>query len=638
MLWRVPLLDPADPGSGNAPAQLFTGKKSIPLEIFVREDLQNRVDARLSDDAPSRVTIRRYELPGALIAKYFPDPFWKDFITNETVDLDPEKAASRRLEIDRLSSRRTLPVLVIEDRGTTGLNGPVNSRIPVKHEGDPLYHATNALTCFLRRNGRSGKTGKCLGVAGLGRHVYYKASEIATKLVYSLPSDSSIDRVDHLESIPPRPLFFGQSFQREQESRGPDGKQRFGSAYHHLTSPHPDADGFPMPFGLRDEEQSLVEAVRKELRLKSRADETGCSIVIPFPKAQFTDENFVKVIVREFALPILLGQLEVDVGHTAIRRANVGDLSDDEAVNGTNRFFAAALDPKARADVRVHVGELGVTLTGDLFDAASMAELAVRWKERQLVCLDFEVVYGPSGKQRGVARVAAQRCDAGTKGRGLVARGGLPLSSYSDSRSLKSWNGCTLLGTDPLGCLLRACETPSHDKWIHGDVDVGDCAHAEQLVRFVSTAHVQLVALLEGLETEDDLSVFADVLPGRGGRRSAEPIPSLSAPFSLALEQDRQTVKLTPSDGYDEPPGTKWKVVFVYDSILGSGRARKSFRHGEFDLGSVACRVTGGRVEARGECSLALVVSDPETFDLRMGPCGFSDWADVRLHAEREGS
>ncbi len=633
MLWRVPQLDPADPGSGNATAQLFTGKKSIPLEIFVREDLQNRVDARLSDEKPARVRIHRRELPGALIAKYFPDHFWKSITASETGDLEAERVAARLSQIEKLRRSQTLPVLVIEDRGTTGLNGPVNSKMPVKQVGLPLYHATNALTCFLRRNGSSGKTGKSLGSAGLGRIVYYKASEISTKLVYTLPSDMSFDRGDRLESVAPRPLFFGQSFQREQASRSADGKQSFASAYHHLTSALADVSGFPMPFGVCDEERQLVEAARQDFQLARANGESGCSIVIPYPKANLTDANFVKVIVREFALPILLGQLEVEVGDTTIRRGNVANLSDDEAVNGANQFFAAALDPRAQASVRVPFPRAGTAMTSDLFEAAAMAELSSRWKQRDLVKVDFEIEFGPRATQRGVARVALQRCESGTKGRALVARNGLPLSAYSDVRSLRPWNGSTMLGTDPLGCLLRACETPAHDRWIHGDIDPADCADPEQVVRFVSTAHLQLAALLDGLDTEDDLSVFADVLPGHGGK---PPTPPLVPPFSLGLAQDGQTVRLTIGNGYDSRPGTKWRIVIVYDSILGSSRARKSFRRGEFDLESVPCRVTGGRVEARSGCSVTLVVSDPEVFEFHIGPCGFSDWADVRLHAERE--
>jgi hypothetical protein len=636
--WRVPELDPADPGAGASTARLFEGRRDLPIHILVREDLQNRVDARAPGTQTAKVRISRYELPQKLIARYFPEQFQQDLKATEVIDMEPDRAARRQAELDQLFARPTFPVLVIEDFGTTGLNGPVNSRMPEKNPELPLYHPTNALTCFLRRNGRSGKTKYNLGSAGLGRHVYYKASEISAKLVFTVPADLYWDRNDHLEPIEPRSLFFGQSYQRELESRTSDGKQRFCSAYHHLTSEMPgdDSGGFPLPFGVRDEEADLVESVRKELRLHRKPTQPGLSIVIPFPKAHLTRDNFVRAIVREFAMPILLGQLQVDVDDVAIRADTVADLSDDEAVNETNRFLAAALRTDSSTEVTVPVDALAAPVSAGLFDKERLPALALSWRNRDMVRVDFRVEYGERPDQRGVARVAVQRCVSSAKGRGVVTRGGLPLSRYSDSKNARPWNGCTMLGTDKLSAVLRGSETASHDKWIPGDIDAADCACAEDLVRFVSTAHQGLARLLEGLDTEDDVSIFADVLPGRGGRRVVDSTPKQSSPFEVSLEDDGQTLRLVTNDDYDAPAGTRWNLVVVYDSILGAARARKSFRSSEFDLASAECRVSGGTAKPASGCSLSVSVADPDEFILRVGPCGFSDWADIRVLAERE--
>ncbi len=58
LAWKQPELDPADPGVGDAAVQLFEGLGQMRLEIHVREDLQNLVDARQEDhEGPIRARI-----------------------------------------------------------------------------------------------------------------------------------------------------------------------------------------------------------------------------------------------------------------------------------------------------------------------------------------------------------------------------------------------------------------------------------------------------------------------------------------------------------------------------------------------------------------------------------------------------
>lgn len=50
--WKWIELGPGNPEIGDAAAQLFEGRRQMRLEIFVREDLQNRVDARKDESGP----------------------------------------------------------------------------------------------------------------------------------------------------------------------------------------------------------------------------------------------------------------------------------------------------------------------------------------------------------------------------------------------------------------------------------------------------------------------------------------------------------------------------------------------------------------------------------------------------------
>jgi hypothetical protein len=628
--WKHTELKASDPGNGDAVAQLFDGRKQMRTEIFVREDLQNRVDARRDDfEGPVRVTIAFKTLPSKLIRKYFPIEFQEFYLRSETQSLKPEDKDRRTEEINNLFLSDEFPVLVIEDFYTTGLNGPINSLMPVKDSKSPLYHPTNALTCFFRRNGESGKSNKKLGSAGLGRHVYYKASRISSKLIYTVPTDLSRESDERLISLSPRALFFGQSFQRELAERI-DGKQRRFCSYHHLSGTF--EDEFPMPFGIDDAEASDVDQVRRDFRLERLSVEAGTSIIIPFPVNSLTAESLTNSIVRDFPMPILAGMLKVEIDRTLIDSKSIVGLSESPEVNEHNKFLKDALKAQPDAKVQVDIERLKKPFDEDLFDKAVLADLAREFNDNAPVCVEAQIRFGPRANQFGAVKIVVQKTTRGVKGRWLVARSGLVLSKYSD-RFTSNSNAMVLVQIDELGTLLREVENPAHTEWVPGDIQAHKCACADELIRFVTTAHKALTRILTNLDTEDDSSIFSDLVPK--GRRPSK--PSKKSPFVFELRDNGQSLLMHPAPPYDAEPGTVWRLAVVYDSVQGSGRARKGYRPGTFDLETAPLNLRGGEVRKRGACHLDVVVSEPDRFELQMGPCGFADWADIRIAAAELG-
>lgn len=636
--WIRPKLSADDPGAGGSTKQLFEGKNSVGSAIFVREDLQNRVDARREDvSGPVEVTIRKVALPSSLIRKYLPPSFQEGFIQTETQALAPDKAAAKAKKIKALFKARELPVLLIEDFGTTGLNGPINSKIPVKNSGDARYHPTNALTCFLRRNGRSGKSDKALGSAGLGRHVYYKGSAISTKFVYTVPTDQSREEKGGLKSIDPRPMFFGQSVQQELEEREADGQVCY-SGYLHLTAPKRIGD-FPTPFGLDDASEGVVEDAVRDFRLKRGPDEPGCSIVIPFPRETLEPDRLRAAIVKEFALPILSGDLVVEVQDGRIDDQTLIGMSEVEGVNEGNRFLQGALVEEPMTTVTIDESDLDRSLNSGDFDGAELKRLARAFHEGELVCVAVEVHYGSRPEQSGVLHVAAKKTPPGIGGRGVVARKGLLLTKPSEARFSKPQNSCVLMRADadgemdPLAALLRSVETPSHDDWIAEDIQEEDCAKPKALLDRVKSSHLDLVAILTNLDTEDDTSIFNDLLPSGSGFRVVDPPTGEPNPFSIRMPEGNEVLDITTASSYEGEGGEEWDVLVVLDSIQGAGRARRSFRQGTFDLRKATLEVAGGSAKVSSECLLQITVNDPAEFALHLRECGLPGWADVRVQA-----
>lgn len=635
MKWEVPISDGADPGAGASVAQLFEGQRSIRVDIFCREDLQNRVDAKANGNKSVSVRYSWRTLNPALITKYFPKEFQDRLVLTETSHLDPDQRAPREGEIRALFAGSNLPVLIIEDFGTTGLNGPVNKKTPVKDPKSPLYHQTNSLTCFFRRNGRSGKTEKQLGSAGLGRHVYYKASQVSSKLIYTVPTDLYRASATSLTPIAPHPLFFGQSFQHELELTRESGLDYTTSNYHHLSAGKEvpgDPQSLPMPFGLRDEDAGIVDAVREDFQLTRKPEESGTSIIIPFPPSNLTAENIAQTIAKEFPIPILKGELRVHVEGTKLDHDTLIGLSSDEKVNEANRFIKSVLDHQPDLEVSVSAEQLAGRLRKELIgDDAARQQLVQDWQAEKVVGVALRIQFGPKAEQVGTLRVFAKRVPAALKGRILVARGGLVLSSYSDVVFSRRYNAMAVVSQDDaLGKLLRSAEDASHRKWVAADI-LHECEHAEALIQFISHSADDLVNLIENLVDEIDYEIFADVLPSGGG-----PPPPRPDPFVITMPDPNRALIRTSSD-YDAKPKQRWMIELVYDSVNGPARARKSFRPGTFDLRTVKTHITKGSLIDTRENILTVQVDDAADFELEVGPCSFATWADIRMRTQMVG-
>ena len=636
LCWQRPRMDQNDPGAGGAAGHAFGSKSHVRVESFVREDLQNRVDAIRDDhDGPVRCVIRWLGLPKRLISKYFPEQFQDELVESTLSQVaNPVDREVREKKIRGLFASTSFHVLVIEDFGTTGLNGPVNSKIPVKEEGKPLYHPTNALTCFLRRNGRSGKTGKSLGGAGLGRHVYYMASEISAKLVYTVPTDVRVVRDRKLVDIVAEPMFFGQSLQNELE-RHVEGKEETYCGYLHLTAPE-SLDGFAVPYGVQGKGRDVADQARKDFRLVRKSGDPGCSIIIPFPKASISPESLRDTIVAEFALSILAGELEVELQEEMIDSESILELSSNDNVNTTNRFLMEARVARPDCQLRITPDQLGRELRAADIDGEVLTHLAERFQSEDLVCVEVEVCFNDSDEGRGVLTVAACKVPVGRKGRGIVARQGLAIRKYCGISYSDPQNSCVLIkDADRLSTLLKRSEPASHEMFVAGEIQPEECEDPKGLIERVTTLHKDLVSILAGLDSEEDDSIFSDLLSSGGGQEDDDDDDheSKADPFSMAMIDGDQVFKITPSAAYEAPPGAAWEVLVVLDSIQGAGRARRSFQAGSFDLRNAGIRASGGQAAATAACQLRVTIEDAQGFELEVGPCGFPEWADVRIQA-----
>lgn len=136
------------------------------LSILVRETVQNSWDARLSDNTTVRCTITGRTLTPAQV----------DFLRQVVLTEEPEQL---KLHEALSAARESTHVLIISDRGTTGLNGPIRADAPDDESGSRNF------VNFFFNIGQSKGQRLSGGTYGYGKSILYRISQLHTICVYT---------------------------------------------------------------------------------------------------------------------------------------------------------------------------------------------------------------------------------------------------------------------------------------------------------------------------------------------------------------------------------------------------------------------------------------------------------------------
>ena len=279
--WRFRRMHQSEMNIDPIEAEFFSTEALGSLaDALVREAIQNSLDARRPDQ---RLCLRiRFARPDESLRGDHRDRY--------LLGLDEHLRHSHSgLSLDALPDRREpLSFLAIEDFGTRGLQGdPAQS-----HDLDDS--ATDAprndFYFFWRNVGRSRKQASELGRWGLGKTVFQAASRINSFFALTVRAD---DR---------RRLLLGQSVLKIHTLRN----QRF--------YPYGYFGEFDEGFAMPAEDEQLLEQFARDFALR-RTDEPGLSVVLPFPDADITPETIVDSVLRHYFMPILAGDLSVEIDH-----------------------------------------------------------------------------------------------------------------------------------------------------------------------------------------------------------------------------------------------------------------------------------------------------------------------------------
>ncbi len=173
------IFDPAPPSGkrtgGSAAEYSFEGE----VDTLVREVVQNSLDARQSAETAVEIRFRLIELNNSALDRFLEGMRWGGLQDNLLAVPENRGGRSIRKAIEEMEADLRLRILVIEDRGTRGLEGTERRRSD---------NEKNSFCALVRDELYSDKEGEDAGGSfGLGKSVLWAYSSINTVLFASVP-------------------------------------------------------------------------------------------------------------------------------------------------------------------------------------------------------------------------------------------------------------------------------------------------------------------------------------------------------------------------------------------------------------------------------------------------------------------
>lgn len=281
-------------------------------QSLIREDVQNRLDARAIDTPPDKPVRIRYFLSTSGANG---DDKIKRWFSGLEEHCNSQQCLEGLFESSRDCFHKPFRYLTIECFNTTGLLGDP----AMFNEGKFAEEIKlNDFYWMFRNVGRSGKArlkGK-RGSWGIGKIVYHMASETMTYLCYSVTKD----RFTLMGKTQLVPHWIGEQ------------------AYHTegFLADYSKLPNVPMP--VEDIESDEAKQFAEDFGLKRTKNDCGTSTVVPFCVKDLTMAGLAKATIMSYLWEILKGrvrvEIETDTGEEDVV-LEVGSVKDD-----IERFFS----------------------------------------------------------------------------------------------------------------------------------------------------------------------------------------------------------------------------------------------------------------------------------------------------------
>lgn len=328
-----------------------------------------------------------------------------------------------------------VPVLVIEDFGTTGLTGSF----------DASNQEKSSFLAFWKRYGTSSKGDESGGRHGIGKSVVPSSSRVRAFFGVTRRHDDN------------RELMMGQVVLRPHriETGTYDSFGQF--------SPSSD-DEWALPY----EGQDVAQA-KADFQLE-RTDESGLSLIIPYPLAEINSSALVQAAVEHCFHQILSGHLRLEIDDVTLSKETL--LSAISSHNDPRLRAAAELSAevaKGKLDqFEPKEGALRSRLSIEHFHEDDLAAMRERYRKGETVAVRLPVEIRPkdSEAQIGAVFLYVRRAADASSARETYVRGRVTVPGQGRSLIGSSTLGLLVADYGPASRFLGDSEGVSHIKWV----------------------------------------------------------------------------------------------------------------------------------------------------------------------------
>lgn len=579
--WRFARMTPAEIHQNPVQGEFFSPEVDLP-DRFVRETIQNSLDAGI-DGQTVRVRFvfsgERNALQPDRAARYLDGLRQHVAAVVEAGGMstgasDAEDDEEESAAYDALACFTSpMEYLVVEDFGTRGLTGDIKANSDQERD--------NHFWGFFRSSGISPKGEDAAGSWGLGKWVFPDASIINAYLGMTQRKDEK------------NWLLMGMALLKSHHLG--EGEARTQYRYYGSFAAHSnkaDAEWFPLPVDSDDDPDDFILTALDDFGL-ARMENPGLSVIVPYPKDKLTPAAIARAVLTQYFLPIVRGDLTVEIAHpdeetrtidAASIEEEVGHIAlgrDDESPDSLRGAIDLARWAITREE-REHTALPARNLAGALGGRDDLDAIRERYEHGDRLAFRLTT----NARARSDARLTEtsfhlylERDDRLGMGHDYFMRGPLRIPNMDEIEGHKARALVLVDDKSSLGHLLRDAEGPAHawwnpreqrlrDNWIGGPQRVQDVCHAADrlLQRLTERPPERLTHALAkwfpATTPKDDTGGDTTFDGGRTRnpkvpRLPRSPLEIVSASGGFAVRAPKEATGLA---------GTDWTVRFAYDS------------------------------------------------------------------------
>lgn len=564
--WQWPGVGPS-PVSYGMDTEIFDSEKFPHVQTFVREAIQNSLDARREKAAPVRV---KFQFGNGSSA----------FARSIIGDLQAKKAACGLSWPEGWPS--DVSWLLVEDANSSGLTGDLGKR-------------SSDFWNYWLNFGISNKNGSGRGGRGIGRVTFLIASGISTVIGLTRRGEDGVTAA------------CGMSVLKPGEHAG-----KFRSSYAYLAR----AERNDI-YDLYEDDQFISGLIQTFGTADYRLPEaSGLSLIIPYPHESLRPEALIAAAIEHFAPAIITGALVVEVDGAAIDHSTI----DAQASRVRQSFPAGPFsDDPARVLnlIRASLGTPDRTLridniSGRLSDCLEGAELeqirsTFESTGKQIFLAEVPVVRR-GRRSLSPVKVAISRAPKNAKPADLFFREGMCLPEVT-ARYPADIEVVIQCNEGELVTYLNFCEGKAHLGLIENKEVAAKLVehgfHGYLLRRFMRRMPEELRALVLPDATKPDATIFSGFFSvPKSGKREPEngrkkPDPSITPPAPPAPPPPaKPRVFLIDElpDGFrvrSNPQYTQWPMNVSVEVAYADGSRRPAWSRHDFQLPSMTCVHSG---------------------------------------------